>query len=138
MFFETDSRGDGMSRKGRRGRIVELGSGGDEQDPCLAAFMEHYGKSGEVYPEDDWLQRCGTFVRGWNSAKGHFETNLRGGKMSYCQRCGRELERTEEAAGYLFLTGKPRVRAWYTCPEWGRLFSKHTRYYNKWETSSRR
>lgn len=50
-------------------KIVELGQSGNEQDPCLTAFIERYGKCGEIYPEYDWLQKCGTFVRGWNSAK---------------------------------------------------------------------
>lgn len=50
-------------------RIVELGSRGNKDDPCLTLFIEQYGKCGEIYPEDEWLRMCGIFVKGWNSAK---------------------------------------------------------------------
>ena len=52
-----------------KNKIVGLGQSGNEQDPYLTAFIKHYGKCGEIYPEDDWLQKCGTFVCGWNSAE---------------------------------------------------------------------
>lgn len=49
--------------------IVKRSKFGNEQDPYLTAFIKKYGKCGEIYDEEEWLMKCGIFVRGWNCGR---------------------------------------------------------------------